>query len=134
MLIPELHWYGLLCPPVSTVDLTCHDVAKTHRSNTTVYIAHGLHNQQQSSRSDRVRPCESLGAHSSSLLPTPSEVLADVFLVCLPVLLLDLIDLVLQLHDSPLNLIVLTHQRHPIGLHLSQLSPSCKLHVLALPV
>lgn len=47
-------------------------------------------------------------------LPFLSEVLADVFLVCLPVLLLDLIDLILQLYNCPFNLIVLTHQGHPI--------------------
>lgn len=52
------------------------------------------------------------GASSPPFRPR-SEVLADVLLVCLPVLLLDLIDLVLQLHDSPLNLIVLTYQGYP---------------------
>lgn len=52
------------------------------------------------------------GASSPPFRPT-SEVLADVLLVCLTVLLLDLIDLILQLHDSSLNLIVLTYQGYP---------------------
>lgn len=41
------------------------------------------------------------------------EVLSDVLLVLVPLLLSELSDFVLQLDDGPLDLIVLTDQRHP---------------------
>lgn len=41
------------------------------------------------------------------------EVLADVLLVLVPLLLSELSYFILQLDDGPLDLIVLTHQRHP---------------------
>lgn len=45
----------------------------------------------------------------------PSEVLLDVLLVGFPLLLLDLRDLVFQLHDRPFDLVVLADERHPPG-------------------
>lgn len=85
----------------------------TQKQYNSLHSPQSLNTEITNSRFEKVR-AESRGAHFASLLPTSSEVLADVFLVCLTVLLLDLIDLVLQLYNSPLNLIVLTHQRHPI--------------------
>lgn len=41
------------------------------------------------------------------------EVLSDVLLVLVSLLLPHLADVVLQLHDGSLDLVVLTHQRHP---------------------
>ena len=41
------------------------------------------------------------------------EVLSDVLLVFIPLLLSELSYFILQLHDGPLDLIVLTDQRHP---------------------
>lgn len=43
----------------------------------------------------------------------PLEVLSDVLLVLVPLLLSELSYFVLQLDDGPLDLIVLTDQRHP---------------------
>lgn len=41
------------------------------------------------------------------------ELLSDVLLILLPLLLFQLSNLILQLHNGTLNLVVLTHERHP---------------------
>lgn len=53
-----------------------------------------------------------------------SEVLPDVLLVLVPVLLVQLAQLALQLHDGSLDLVVLADQRHPAAERSKQASRS----------
>ncbi|MGH0188056.1 UNVERIFIED_CONTAM: hypothetical protein FKN15_034141 [Acipenser sinensis] len=69
------------------------------------------------------RPC--VWRCSPSLSPSLcSEVLPDVLLVLVPVLLVQLAQLALQLHDGSLDLVVLADQRHPAAERSKQASRS----------